>query len=44
MKKFGAGDHNMSELILMFILHISKVSKMWLIIIAGVVYLSQHVA
>lgn len=44
MKEFGAGDHNMFELILMFLLHISKVSKMWVIIIAGVVYFSPRVA
>lgn len=44
MKEFGAGDHNTFELILMFILQISKVLKMWLIIIAGVVSFSQHAA
>lgn len=34
----------MFEIILMLIFHISKVSKMWLIIIAGVVCFSQHEA
>lgn len=44
MKEFGAGDHNVFEVILMSLLHIPKVSKMWLIIIAGVVCYPQHVA
>lgn len=39
-KEYGAGDHNMFEIILMSLLHIPKVSKMWLIIIAGVVFFS----
>lgn len=44
MKNFRAGDHNKFEWILMFILCVSRVSKIWLIIIAGVVCFSQHVA
>jgi len=44
MKEFGVGDHNSFELILMFILQISKVSKMWLTTITGVACFSQHVA
>lgn len=44
MKMFEAEDHNIFELILMLILHSSKVSNLCLVIIAGVYCFSQHVA